>query len=238
MTLGADWDRLRAQYSNITTFPAVPNGVRAPAYPTCPTSASANFLATGELPPTPDPRLCSCLEEDAWSCQARPTVALRPAVQGALLDNACQLLGGRNSSCAPVSANGTTGTYGQFSSCSALQRLNWAFSEWYTVSNRTAGACSFSANATLVPGRGTTTAESSAAASECLSQFPIGVRTPEIAAGAAPVDNGTGSTNSSGGSTSSGGSNATTRPNAAAANALPLLASLIAAAFLGAFALI
>ncbi|SOV04407.1 related to GAS1 - glycophospholipid-anchored surface glycoprotein [Ustilago sp. UG-2017a] len=49
-----------------------------------------------------------------------------PNIIGTLTGQACSCLGQRGGSCAPILADGATGTYGNYSFCSSGQRVQWA----------------------------------------------------------------------------------------------------------------
>ncbi|GAA98026.1 carbohydrate-binding module family 43 protein [Mixia osmundae IAM 14324] len=112
---------------------------------TCP-AVSVNFTASAALPPTPNAAACACSLDSAFTC--KPNENLTPVAIGELINYACANLG-TFATCDAIASNGTTGVYGQFSSCTPLEKLGYAFTEYYFEQNGAAGSCSFSGNATV-----------------------------------------------------------------------------------------
>jgi hypothetical protein len=118
VTTSQDYDNLQAQYSSVTP-PTTPSQTDAGAtvYPACP-AEEANLEASTSLPPTPNDAACNCLEQ-SLSCQFTPKTSNVTAVVGPLIDTTCGLLAATGGNCNDISSNGTAGTYGHVSSCSA-----------------------------------------------------------------------------------------------------------------------
>ena len=203
LTLTPDFDRLRAQYASASP-PTGAGPTSNSAYPSCPSGdASSSFRASGNLPPTPNSKLCDCAQQNAWTCLATPVTANQPAEIGQLLGSACSQLSQRsNANCLPIAANGTTGTYGNYSFCSPVQRLDWAFSAYFDSQNRTATACNFGGAAARSARTGALTVTAAQeAAQTCLQQDSKGTFTPTSPTPGGPAT----STTSRPGSGSGGG---------------------------------
>lgn len=116
VTTGQDFENLKAAYAaaNPTNSPTQ-SAAPSPSYASCP-SSSGTWLASNNLPPTPNDAACSCLDS-VVSCLFSPEVANTTAIVGELFNTACELLGGQGSNCDAISGNGTTGTYGAVSGC-------------------------------------------------------------------------------------------------------------------------
>ncbi|OBZ79073.1 1,3-beta-glucanosyltransferase gel4 [Grifola frondosa] len=166
VTTGDDFSRLKTQYSEVsppnspTLSSAGPNTFSA-----CP-QENSTFLASSTLPPTPNDAACSCLESEL-SCQFTPKTTNTSGIVGTLLDTACSLLGGTGGSCAAISANGTTGTYGSVAFCDPEVKLSFVMSEYYEATGRLATSCDFSGNATV--NSGAPSSGATAAVTSCLA---------------------------------------------------------------------
>ena len=123
VTPNTDFDNLQTMYNQVS-FINTPAQSAAPAasYPSCP-QQNSSFLASTTLPPTPSDSACQCLEA-SLSCQFNPQVSNTTAIIGPLLDEACSLLGSVGGSCSPIAANGTTGQYGEVSSCDPCESVS------------------------------------------------------------------------------------------------------------------
>lgn len=203
----ADWATLKSQFAGVN--PSTAASTSRPALPACNEQGTGAFAASSQLPPTPDVAYCSCLESTAWPCVARPSARDNPAILGLLTNQACGFLGQAGSSCSAITANGSTGTYGNISFCSPVQRLDWAFSSYYQATNNNAQSCDFSGNATLKANANSSAAGSRQAAAACASQNAVGVKTP-----ADPDEASSSSDGGGGGSSTSSqdGNGATTLP--------------------------
>lgn len=115
----ADFQTLQQQYSQVT-FVSSPSQSAAGTtqFPACAAPDDVNFFGSDTLPPTPNQQACNCAVDNAFSCVFTPVTPNTTAIIGTLLDYTCGQLGqlGLNS-CNALSANGTTGQYGELSSC-------------------------------------------------------------------------------------------------------------------------
>lgn len=122
VTTSTDFTRLAAQYANATP-PNTPtqSSASGSTYPSCP-SQNSTFLASSSLPPTPNDAACNCLES-GLACNFSPPAGTNATaanvINGQLLDTACGLLSNSGGNCNDIASNGTTGTYGRVSFCSA-----------------------------------------------------------------------------------------------------------------------
>jgi 1,3-beta-glucanosyltransferase GAS1 len=116
VTTSNDYNLLKAQYSQASgpNSPSQANAGNA-NYPSCPTTSSA-FVASTNLPPTPNLSACSCVENNL-SCRFTPATSNYTAVVGDLLNTACGLLGQQGASCNDIGSDGQAGTYGRLSGC-------------------------------------------------------------------------------------------------------------------------
>lgn len=111
-----DFNRLKAQYTAVSgpNSPAQ-SSAGASSYPGCPTP-SDTWVASNNLPPTPNFQACDCLE-NALSCQFTPATSNYSAIVGSLLDVGCNLLGQSGGSCSDIGGDGQSGVYGRISGC-------------------------------------------------------------------------------------------------------------------------
>ncbi|PWZ00620.1 hypothetical protein BCV70DRAFT_98517 [Testicularia cyperi] len=202
-----DWNALKHEFAGATGPTSAPSGSdSSPNYANC-RGGTNNFPASTELPPTPNPQLCSCIRSNAYTCLLNPASRNSPNIIGTLTGQACSYLSERGGSCDPILADGESGIYGNYSACNAAERLEWAMSEYYELTSFNPQSCDFSGNAS-VQTPPTTSSGITEAYSSCLGQFPIGVSTPSpdvTSSNTAPsaTSSGTGSGGSSGSSGSS-----------------------------------
>ncbi|CAE6401447.1 unnamed protein product [Rhizoctonia solani] len=198
VTPNADFTRLQNAYAAAapSNSPAESSATQLP-YSTCP-ATSDTWLASSNLPPTPQQSVCDCLTTSAFSCTATQKAAQSPLILGSLLDYGCSLLGqaGTTNTCDAISENGATGTYGKYGFCDPVTKLNYVATTYFQSQSRNAEACSFNNNMTVNTGAPTSNAEIENNASQCLAGF-VPTSTPS----AAPAGG------SGGGSGSTGGSN-------------------------------
>ena len=229
VTTRPDWQALKRQLANTTSAPTgAPAGTNAsPDYQTC-RGGTTNFPASTELPPTPNPQLCSCLENNAFSCILNQAAFNSPNVIGTLTGQACSYLSERGGSCDPILADGESGTYGNYSFCTSGQRLEWAMSQYYEITGFNAQSCDFAGNATAKTPPSASSAAVNSAFSSCLGQYPIGVFTPQPDVSA--TVNGSGTTTSPSRSPSQTSASPSAGTNAAAVSGgnMPALATLAA----------
>ncbi|GJJ09557.1 hypothetical protein Clacol_003780 [Clathrus columnatus] len=167
-----DFARLQAQYANLT-LPSTPTEADAgqDVFSACPTPSASIWLASTNLPPTPNDEACQCLEQNAFSCKFIQTNSPQEsAIVGELINTACSLLGQNNGSCDPIGGSGITGDYGAISFCDPITKLNYAMSEFFDITNRNPVSCNFDGNATAVPNAPSPT-QAQAAASSCLANL-------------------------------------------------------------------
>ncbi|KAI0639101.1 Glucanosyltransferase-domain-containing protein [Trametes polyzona] len=208
VTTSDDFDRLKAQYTNVT-FPTVPSKSDAgsTAFPECP-AQNSTFLASTTLPPTPNEAACNCLESIV-SCQFTPKTSDPSKIVGSLLDTGCSLLGQNGGNCDDLSADGAAGKYGRVAFCDPETQLSFVMSEYYELTNRAATSCDFSGNATVNKNAPSSVSGANAAASSCLSN-PSATFTPSAPSGdsnGSSGSSGNGSGNSGNGSGSGSGGN-------------------------------
>lgn len=123
VTTSNDYTLLQAQYGN-ATGPNTP-GAGTATYPSCPPTSTA-FVASVNLPPTPNEAECNCLESNL-GCVFTPATANYTTVVGSLLDTACSLLGQKGASCSDIGGDGQAGTYGRVSGCDPSRLFFYLF---------------------------------------------------------------------------------------------------------------
>lgn len=209
---------------------------------TCP-QESASLLASTDLPPTPNPEICNCLDTTAFACLVNDATAQDPVKVGALTNIACDMLGQAGSSvtCETIGGNGTTGKYGQLAMCSPDIKLSWAFSAFYML-NPVATSCDFAGNATRNEGGQGELGAWSRLREKALILAPNSAEDAKMAAdnclaGKPAVVTPTGSPQATGGSDSGGSNTAATSSSAApqgsgakAALSFPPLAAVLVGA--------
>jgi hypothetical protein len=114
---GTDYANLKGEYA-LVTFTNTPTEAQAPpaAFPPYPTQNSS-FLASPDLPPTPDDAICGCLVNTSFSCVFTPQTTNTSVILGQLLDFGCSSLGQMGANCDEIAGDGATGTYGDISFC-------------------------------------------------------------------------------------------------------------------------
>ena len=136
MTVGSDDKATKlAGFSTYSSQIAkvTPTGVNSASYSpsnspkACPTdSANGVWQANSTLPPSPNEQLCNCMVQNL-TCIAESDVD-----DDAIEENFDYLCDPNTGDyCGGISANGTTGVYGAYSMCSAVQRLSWSFNAFY-----------------------------------------------------------------------------------------------------------
>lgn len=160
-----DFTNLKNQISKVN-----PKGVTMSSYTPSNTSPrdcpveNQFWEASTTLPPKPQESLCQCMVK-SLNCVAKSTVPDKAV--GDLFNFVC---GQANADCSDITTNGTTGTYGPFSMCSANERLSWAFNTYYNANGKTAQSCDFNGNATTQTG---------ATAADCKSALASASSTPK-----------------------------------------------------------
>lgn len=93
----------------------------------CPSdSAQGQWQANSTLPPTPNQQLCDCMVQNL-TCAAKSDLDDETIEEN--FDFLCDPNNGDY--CKGITANGTTGDYGAYSMCSALEKLSWSFNAFY-----------------------------------------------------------------------------------------------------------
>ncbi|KAL0950622.1 hypothetical protein HGRIS_007414 [Hohenbuehelia grisea] len=217
VTTSDDFGRLRDQYT-AATGPNSPSqgSVTASSFPTCPT-ANSTFVASTNLPPTPNEAACNCLES-TLSCRFTPATTNYSTTVGELIGTACSLLGQQGGNCDDIGGNGTTGTYGRLSGCDPTIKLSFVMSQFYEATNRNPASCSFAGNATINTNAPSSVSAANSAASSCVSN-PAATFTPSAPASGGSGSSGNGGSNGNGGN---GGSNSGS--NGSSNGAIPLVA--------------
>lgn len=171
VTTTADFTNLATQLTGVTTIttPAQGSG-SAGSVPACP-SVSANWLGTTTLPPTPNQAECDCVWKSS-PCVFSPQTVNQSALFSELFASGCTLLASNGGSCDAIGQNGTTGVYGEISSCDGPTKLTWLFSQFYLATNNNAQSCSFAGNATVNAASPTTASEVNAAVDACFAATP------------------------------------------------------------------
>ncbi|KAG2129789.1 carbohydrate-binding module family 43 protein/Glycoside hydrolase family 72 protein [Suillus clintonianus] len=201
VTPSSDFTNLQTQYAAASP-PNSPSQSAAgtTSYPSCP-QQNSTWLASNTLPPTPNFAACQCLENNL-SCQFTPTTSNYTAIVGSLLNYACSLIGQAGGTCAAISSDGTTGTYGAVSECDPTIMLSYVMSEYYIANGANAQSCSFGGNGTVNSKAPSSASAANAAATSCLASA-TGASVPTLPADAPSA---TVTTSSSG--SGSGSSNA------------------------------
>lgn len=110
-----------------------------PLAKTCPVVSEAwNALAL--LPPSPDPRLCECLQA-SLACVVTPyaRVEIPELLQEVCLKTDCQ----------EIMGDGSRGIYGKYSGCTQKQKASYALNQYYIQNHRRLEFCDFGKRAAL-----------------------------------------------------------------------------------------
>ncbi|CUS22521.1 LAQU0S05e07250g1_1 [Lachancea quebecensis] len=151
----------------------------------CPATGS-NWNASTELPPTPDKDVCDCLK-GSLSCVLADDVESED--YGDLFSYLCDKIG-----CDEITADGSSGNYGEYSFCDADIKLSFLLDKYYQSNGKSKSDCSFSGSASL--------ASSTSQASSCQAKLS--------SATASAKSSGSANSNSSGNSASSSNSSSST----------------------------
>ena len=128
---------------------ASPTGVSAAAYtPTnvpqsCPPIVSAWQALATPLPPTPNIATCACMVK-SLTCVVRS--GADQTKFGTIFGSVC---GAGGNICSDFAANPAAGTYGKYSMCNAVEKLSWAFNQYYKAQGNNPGACDWSGTGTI-----------------------------------------------------------------------------------------
>lgn len=90
----------------------------------CPNS-SAWKASSDHLPPTPNKALCSCMVK-SLSCIAKSSITDKQI--GQLFGEVC---GADKTACKGIDTDATLGVYGAYSMCSPIEKLSFAFNQYY-----------------------------------------------------------------------------------------------------------
>lgn len=205
-TSSGDYQRLKAQYNNVTFINSPSQSAAGQTqFPAC-SAPTSDFLASPNLPPTPNESACQCIRQNATSCAFIETSnPHQPEILGALLDAGCSLLGEQGGSCSPIGGSGSSGQYGALSFCDPVTKLDYVFSDYFLRTNKQPTSCDFSGNATVVA---TPPSNPSAAATSCLSNAQA-TFTPSVPNGSS----------GGGGSSPNGGASGGSSPSQTASSA-------------------
>jgi len=160
-----DFNNLKSQYATATGS-SLASASYTPSISlpdSCP-SSNASWPVATSLPPTPNSGLCDCV---ASQLTCISTYSLEDGGQiGTAIGTIC---GTSSNACSAISGNGTSGSYGDLSMCSPLQRLNIAMEIYYNEQSRTSSACQWPfatlASSASISG----TAQFSSATSSCVA---------------------------------------------------------------------
>lgn len=102
-----------------------------------------NWVASNDLPPTPDSDLCDCMFA-SLSCV--PKQGLDVKDYGDIFGYICE---NSKESCVGISGDVSTGVFGAFSMCGAKQKLGYVLDAYYKNLNSASDACDFDGQAVL-----------------------------------------------------------------------------------------
>lgn len=112
----------------------------------CPAVAQGEWLAAEALPPTPNATLCENMVK-ASACVPTDALAADADKMSSLFGTVCGLSA---AACKGITANATTGTYGEYVMCNETQQLTNALSTYYTSQKKASTACDFAGQAKVV----------------------------------------------------------------------------------------
>ncbi|KAI3406692.1 PHR1 [Candida oxycetoniae] len=136
---------------------------------TCPNSDKSTWQASPNLPPTPDSEYCDCVAR-SFGCVVQDNVDEED--YGTLYGDVCGRI-----DCSDIGADGVKGTYGDYSFCSAKDKLSYVLNLYYIDQGQNSFACDFggkasvnrNAEASSTCGLGSTRRASSASAGDSTS---------------------------------------------------------------------
>ncbi|PIA19201.1 hypothetical protein COEREDRAFT_79161 [Coemansia reversa NRRL 1564] len=129
-----------------------PKGVSMKSYSakgkqqSCPDVSKQNsWQASSDLPPTPSNATCECMMK-TLSCVSKTTEM--PTSNGDLKTfgkDVGNIFGQvcADIDCGDVSGDASTGKYGKYSFCNAIQRVSWVMNAWYESQRGVDGSCDF-----------------------------------------------------------------------------------------------
>ncbi|KAE8144691.1 Glucanosyltransferase-domain-containing protein [Aspergillus avenaceus] len=140
----SDFSYLSSQMQKVTAtgVNSASYSAKATATATCP-SVGKDWEATSELPPSPNPDLCSCMVK-SLSCVVKDSVDEDDFAD--LFDYICS----KDGMCDGISKDATKGKYGAYSVCSSKQQLSFVMNQWYEKSNGNSQSCDFSGSGHVV----------------------------------------------------------------------------------------
>lgn len=140
----ADYGALSSQIAKVS-----PTGVNSASFTAsntdqreCPASTLENWRAASELPPTPEKSVCDCMFS-SLSCVVSDSVD--ESDYSDIFSYVCGSV-----SCAGVNGNGTSGSYGSYSFCSAKEKLSFVLNLYYNAQGKSSTACDFKGQAKVV----------------------------------------------------------------------------------------
>ncbi|KAH8646819.1 Glucanosyltransferase-domain-containing protein [Xylariales sp. PMI_506] len=200
VTPGTDFTALAKQIkavSNITTTTTLDSVTTDNTPRDCPAvTGEGGWAAAEALPPTPNAATCQSMV-NSLSCVQSDSVTTEDI--GTLFGTVCGI---DPTACTGITANATSGVYGDFVMCSATQQLSYALNQYYVNQGRAASACNFNGQAKLV-----TPSESSSAGS---SSSGTTVSGSSGSSGSSGTTSESSSSSGSGSGTSSSSSSGTT----------------------------
>jgi hypothetical protein len=136
-----NYDALKTKLASVN-----PSSTAASAYtPTntpaaCP-KLSNSWVASNNLPPTPDSNLCDCMYK---SLQCVPKSGLDVQKYGDIFSFIC---GSVPAACAGINGNVTTGVFGAYHMCTDQQKLGYVLDQYYKNQKSASTACDFNGQA-------------------------------------------------------------------------------------------
>ncbi|ODQ79188.1 carbohydrate-binding module family 43 protein [Babjeviella inositovora NRRL Y-12698] len=106
----------------------------------CPSQYS-NWMASTDLPPTPDQSVCECLS-NSLACTVKTSVDVSD--YASMYSYYCGVV-----DCSAINSNGTSGVYGMYSFCSDFEKLSYVMNLYYISQGKSSSACDYSGSATL-----------------------------------------------------------------------------------------
>ncbi|KXN71184.1 carbohydrate-binding module family 43 protein [Conidiobolus coronatus NRRL 28638] len=161
-TIMPDFTTYKNQLSKLKLSPTNKSSYTPPSNngTTCPSEGS-DWQASNNLPPTPSVDACNCLM-GTYGCIVSSSfnVTAQSSSVSQLFQYAC---GQGKVDCSPLTANGTSGVYGNISFCDPTTQLSYALNSMYTQSNKNKDTCTSN-------GTGSIQSPSSNSESTCLSK--------------------------------------------------------------------
>ncbi|KAF9887017.1 hypothetical protein FE257_010633 [Aspergillus nanangensis] len=212
----SDFVNLSSQMKKVTA-----TGVNSASYtpdpkatPSCP-AVGQKWEASNELPPSPNPDLCSCMVK-SLSCVVKDSVKEKD--YGDLFSYICE----KGNNCDGIQSDATKGKYGAYSVCNPKDQLSFVMNQYYKAQGEAADACGFD-------GKGQT--QKAAKADSCSSLLKDAGNDGTGTVTASPTAGGTGSQASA--TTSEGAAGAAVSPMAVKVGSWQLGAYLMTAVLSG-----